>query len=157
MQHQEVQVVCSTALEFLRNRHANKVGEAFRPAQLGVGEAGVALGTEALAFIKIVSDHSHQAVGGTIDPGEGASEQLVGLAVSIHIGGDECSYPGLVGGFDALDKALLAERLAEVHEPPPAPCSVGCGCRIHSVSKNGFPSPPQSGAVFFMPILVSEW
>ena len=94
-----------------------------------------------------MADHADEAVGGAVDAFERAAEQLVGLAVSIDVGGDEGADAGLVGGLDAADEALLGKGFAKVHEASAAPGAVCCGGRFHNQKLSGRCVNPAQGRV----------
>jgi hypothetical protein len=123
VEQQEVEGVDAAAHEAALGRHAQVGAVLVGRAETGIGETRVSLGALALPFVEVVADRPGQGVVGSRHSLQGAADERVGLPGAVGVGGDDRTDS--VPRTKQCLEALLGDRLAEVHEAPPAPAPKG--------------------------------
>jgi len=131
VKHDDIKVIGPAALGALRCRVLEIFSVAVRTAKLRIREAGIAFGPGALAIVDIVADHGDEAVGVAINAFEGFAEDLVALADTVDIRGEEGANALVIGLTRHFYPAVFLHALTKVHEATTAPGSECCFREIH--------------------------
>jgi hypothetical protein len=135
MEEEQIEFLGAAAFEGFFHRHAQIAVVVGRRTERGDGKAGIAAGALAAALVEVVSHRADEAITGAGQAVEGATEQGIGGAGAIDIGGDEGADAALVSQTDKPNPALLGERLAKIHEAAAAPGSKSSSSNIHRIDE----------------------
>ena len=83
------------------------------------------------AVVVIVADGADQTVGIPVEIGERASKQLVGLTLTVNVGGHKSANAFFVSVAYERFEAIRADICAEVHKMAATPDAESGRCRLH--------------------------
>ena len=135
VEEEQVEFAHPAASEGFLGRHAEIVGVIPRAPELRMGEPREAFRAVPFGAVKVVTDGSDQRERIPRQPGERFSQQRIGLAVSVDVGGQERADTLSVRMSGQTDPLGVVQRLTVVHEAATVPGAEGGSRDFHRMTR----------------------